>query len=492
MGSKREIDVRVLPRPCPAHPAHSLPPGVSRTPACRTVLTVILLLLSAGAVSADSVLAGYLEQGLQNNLALREKQVQLEKSDVEITGAWGRLLPTLSIQSRYTWSHGGREIDFPVGDLLNPVYEGLNLLTPGAPYPTDLENETLTLMPGREQETKITITQPLVVPRLYYNVKLGYQIKRTRELDLRAYKRLLTERIKQAYYSYLKAGSLLQVYRKMEELLQENLRVSAKLVQSGKATEDAVYRAKAEIASMSQKILAAEKGRQNAASLFNFLVRRPSTAGIELPEANAPDPGDEGALSAGLTGALDGREEIALLEQSIAIQKTSTGLALSGYIPEISASFDYGYHGEDYSFSLDRDFWTFSFVGRWNLFSGLQNANRAVLAEKESQRLQLQLEGLRERIKLEVEESYNNLAIARRAIQAAVEEQTSMQKSFEIVSKKYTQGMVPQMEFLDAQARLTNAEINRLIARYDYLLQYAHFESVTCRARQSPRVEPPR
>ena len=44
-------------------------------------------------------------------------------------------LPSLDLSARYTRANGGRTIDFPVGDLLNPVYATLNQITGSARFP---------------------------------------------------------------------------------------------------------------------------------------------------------------------------------------------------------------------------------------------------------------------------------------------------------------------------------------------------------------------
>ena len=446
----------------------------------KSVIFILVWLLFTQAVYAETTLDAYIREGLTESLTIKDHELRLEQSDVAVTEAWGRLLPVVTLHSRYTRFNEGREIEIPVSDMLNPIYEGLNLLTPGAPYPTEIEDEILTLMPETDQETKITVQLPLVMPRLYHGIGLRKEIKLTEEWELAAARRRLVGNIKTAYFSYLKAFNLVQVYEEMEGFLKENLRVSEKLVDSGRSTEDAVYRSQAELADMAQKKLAAAKAQQNAASYLNYLVRRP----LDEPVA-AVDPEDFNfqptvGLAEAVSRALASREEIRLLETGMSIEEISRKMALSGNIPELSTAFDYGFQGEDYSFSEDDRFWSISIVGSWNVFNGLQNRSRAEKAGKQVQRLALQLTELKERIRLEVKEAHNNLLVAQEVIAAAVEQETSSRKTYEIVAKKYEEGIVAQVEFLDAQTRLTNASTASLTARYDYLLQYARFEAVAC------------
>ena len=55
----------------------------------------------------------------------------------------------------------------------------------------------------------------------------------------------------------------------------------------------------------------------------------------------------------------------------------------------------------------------------------------------------------------------------------------SARASFEIVDKKYNQGMASQIEYLDARSALTSAEINETLIKYNFFIAQAEFERVT-------------
>ena len=69
----------------------------------------------------------------------------------------------------YPKPDGGRTIDFPVGDLLNPVYETLDqmLVAQGqAPQFPRVQNQSIAFLRDQEQETKLLLEQPLYEPRI--------------------------------------------------------------------------------------------------------------------------------------------------------------------------------------------------------------------------------------------------------------------------------------------------------------------------------------
>ena len=248
---------------------------------------------------------------------------------------------------------------------------------------------------------------------------------------------------------------------------------------SGKATEDVVYRAKTEIANLTQKTVEAGKNVTIAQAYFNFLINRPLDSSIEIIESETIEYEFDMSLEEAEAYALCFREEFILFGNYLEAQEYAVLLSRSNSFPEISAVFNYGFLGEDFRFNSDNDFWSASIVLRWQLFNGLSNVAQTKQATIEQEQLNLQLEELKESIKLEVKAAYDSLLVTEMSIITATEGLTAAQKYFEIISYKYEQGMSQQMEYMDAQTSLTNAELNMLIAEYDFYINFARLESVT-------------
>ena len=78
---------------------------------------------------------------------LQQQQFALEKSMYALKEAQSLFLPKVSLQADYFLAGGGRTVDFPAGDILNPVYATLNQLTEGNNFPT-VENQRILLNPN--------------------------------------------------------------------------------------------------------------------------------------------------------------------------------------------------------------------------------------------------------------------------------------------------------------------------------------------------------
>ena len=70
--------------------------------------------------------AGCVDDALAANLELRAGSASVEQRLAALDQARARYLPVLDFAARYSVADGGRTIDFPAGDLLNPVYATLD------------------------------------------------------------------------------------------------------------------------------------------------------------------------------------------------------------------------------------------------------------------------------------------------------------------------------------------------------------------------------
>ena len=96
---------------------------------------------------------------MANNLALKQKEQNYLKSQNALREARSLFYPDLSLNARYTVAEGGRIIQFPIGDMMNPVYSTLNMLLASDQFPMQ-ENQEFPFYRPTEHETKLSLVQP--------------------------------------------------------------------------------------------------------------------------------------------------------------------------------------------------------------------------------------------------------------------------------------------------------------------------------------------
>jgi outer membrane protein TolC len=439
----------------------------------KYILIWVVYFLSP-AVIAQSVLQNYISQGLENNLALKLKETSFRHSLEALKEARGMFFPALSLNARYTISEGGRVIEFPVGDLLNPVYTTLNQLTASNAFPM-LENEEIRFLRPTEHETKLRLVQPVFNTDLYFNAKIKKELTKTEEISLEQYKRELIAEIKKSYYTVGMTSGLLQMLKKTRYLLLENVRVNARLFENNKITKDNLYRSHTELSKLDQQLRAAEKNKQVASAYFNFLLNRSLSDSIIMEEPVIS------YIPAGLQEvytqqAVLKREEIKNLDQYNTISDLSIKMNRSSGLPNLFVLADYGFQGEKYRFDKDHDYIQASVILSWDLFSGFQNKARIGQALMQKEMIERRLEETKSQIELQVINSMHELTASEAAITAAEDQARSAREGFRLMSRKYEEGQASLIEFIDARNALTQAEENLIISRYTYLSNLAEFE----------------
>jgi len=441
-------------------------------------ILVLLSFILSSIIYSQTNLDNYIQQGLDNNLTLKQKEFSLKKSLAALDEARGLFLPSIGINARYTKAGGGRTIELPIGDLMNPVYSTLNQMLGQSKFP-QIENEEILFLRETEHETKLSLVQPIFQPEIYYNYKIKSDLSEVQKAERDVFARALIADIKTAYYNYLITVNMLDLVNTTEEILKENLRVSKSLVENDKATIDVVYRAEAELSQLQQQKQEAEKGNIVAKAYLNFLLNKDQEAEVLVDKVDLNPPAPAFTMEEAINYALKNREELKQIDFALNASNENISLNKSRFLPNLVLAADYGFQGEKYKFTTNDDFWNASLVMQWNLFRGFQDKAKIEQAVWDKKSLDAQQLELDNHIRLQVRETYQNLIVAQKSISAARSRVTSANKSFEIIDRKYREGMASQIEFIDARTTKTNAELNDIVTTFEYLISFAKLERVT-------------
>jgi outer membrane protein TolC len=446
---------------------------------------------AANTVPLEQGLQSLLDEALQANLELRASGASVQQRLAALDQARARYLPVIDFAARYSVADGGRTIDFPVGDLLNPVYATLDemLVAQGQPpqFPR-VRNESIELLREREQETKLVLEQPLYEPRLGPAVDARQADTARAEADLAALRAQVVRDMKQAYYRWIAAQQAVTVLDATLDATRENLRANTSLYRNGKVTRDLVYRAEADVLEIEQERLAAASRVRIAQSYVNLLRNAPLAQPLPAATLDAPTIDRFRArLLAALAGrqleaqrlqeiATDRRQELKSLDAAIAAGEAQQDLARAAFKPALAFGAEAGIQGEDYGFDEDDRYVLASLVLRFNAFRG--GADQAAL--REARALTDQLRATRElagqRVRLEVQQAVENFGVAEASLDTAAKRAEAAMGAFSITSRKRDLGQINQAEFIDARRAATDAQLNVTRVRAEYLARLAELE----------------
>lgn len=430
----------------------------------------------------DTIVSNYVAEGLRGNLALQSEHLEVEKASGALAEARARFFPQLSFEARYTRAEGGRVIDIPIGTSLNGVYSTLNdmLVAQGQParFP-QIADSNIPFLRTEEQDTRVTLRQPLYAPSIPAAVRAQRALLDASSFNRMAIARTLRRDITVAYVDWLKARSSVDIVAASEALLRENLRVNESLFGNGKITEDLVLRAKAELLDVEQQKREAENLATQTQSYFNFLLNRQLQAPIEPSSPPNSAATNEGALEQLWSTALDRRPEVSQVEQLRRASEEQVRIARKQKWPTLSFGVDAGTQGEDYRFGSGYNFGTASLIFSWRIFDGGGDTARVHQARSAEKQLVLRQEEIAQQIRLEVQLSYDRLSTARDSLATAAARADAARAAFRIASRKRDEGVISQVEFIDARSALTGAELNHNLTRFNVLARRAELEYAT-------------
>ena len=437
----------------------------------RTI--VILSALAIGFTSAQTgILENYISEGLKSNLQLQREQLAVEKSLLNLTQSRALFLPQVGLNASYTLANGGRKITIPVGDLMNPVYSTLNQLTGTNNFP-QIENSTTNFLPNNFQETKVRFIQPLFNSDIYYGYKAQKELITVQQAQKNAYENELRYSISSAYFQYLQSGEAIQILNNTRKFLQELVQLNEKLVANNKVTRDVLLASEYELNKVEQQIAEVEKNNQSAQAYFNFLLNRDWSAEI-LKDSTIIAALAANGIDTLTQQAWANRQEIRQLEGASRANSQLVNMANANMLlPKLSAVADLGYQGYYYKFNNDQRYALAQFNLTWDLFRGNERKSKLRQAQLDQQIIDNHLDQTRKQIELEVINASNDLRATERAFVASQSGVSSASRVLQIINAKYKEGQALLIELLDAQNKLTLAQLTLSINRYELLRKEA-------------------
>lgn len=483
-------------------------------PALRRLIVAGLLCAAPAPVLADAAAADApaaqtvpVEDGLRQvvddalaaNLELRAGSAGVAQRLAALDQARARYLPALDLAARYSVADGGRSIEIPVGDLLNPVYATLEQLTAATGQPAAfprVRNESIGLLRAREQETKLVLTQPIYEPRLGPALEASRRLLDRSQADLGALRARIVRDTRQAYYRWLAAQQVVLVLDATRDAARANLAANESLYRNGKITRDLVYRAEADVLEVEQQGIAARSAVRIARSYVNLLRDQPLDAPLPAADIDAQAverfrtrfvervAGRRPDVAVLQQLAAEHRQELRGLDAAIAAGKAQEDLARAAFKPVLAIGAEAGVQGEEYGFGDDERYVLASLVLRWNAFRG--GADRAALGEARA--LTEQLRATRDlaaqQVRLEVQQACESLDVADASLETAQKRTEAAEGAFRIATRKRDLGQINQAEFIDARRAYTDAQLNLTRVRTEYLGRLAELEYAIGDARR--------
>ncbi len=442
----------------------------------RNILFTIIVFILFRSQSAAQQLENYIAEGFKNNIVLREKSIALDKALIALKESKSFFLPTSYLESQYTFANGGRTINMPVGDMLNPVYKTLNQITRTNDYP-QVKNFSEQFFPDNFYDVRIKSTMPIINPELKIGNAINTQkiIIEKNEIDI--YKRELLKEIKTAYYNFLMASEAIHVYQNALIVSNQNLRATQSSFNNGKGLKAYVIRASLEVNSLESQAQIAFYEREKAKSYFNFLLNRPLTDTVVVALKDVDDKFI--SLASYKDTNIVAREELHNLDVASNINNNLLKLSRSFRTPRVNGFVDLGAQDFDLKVNNKSFFYLLGLQMQFPIFSGKRNLYKIQQNLLDIEKLSLEKEQVTNQLKIKAVMAHDDLLSAYEKYKLSVNQLNQANNYFNLINHGYKEGVNTFLEFLDASTQLTNAQLQINISKYKFLSASADYERQT-------------
>ncbi|MGB3545903.1 MAG: TolC family protein [Saprospiraceae bacterium] len=439
----------------------------------KILLVYCLFLLLPGALTAQTPALDQLIQELdRQNPDLSAARLLENERLLEVELAAANRRPQVSLLSDYLFARGGRTIDFPVGDLFNPVYGTLNQLSGAERFPTDLENVNEQLMPNNFHDTRVEARLPLIQPLIRREAAVRRAgVSRARAATAVRRNDLVLQ-VRQLYYAYRQSVAGRAVIDSSIVVLQELARVNRSRVSNDLATREVVYRTEAELAKLAGQAAELDRQHLTARAALNRLLGRELDRPLpdENPIAVADTRLDLPDLATLSGTARSRRPELDQLSAGLQQLTDLADLQRAELQPTLGLRAQAGAQGRLNGDFSGQPYVTLGLGFAWTVYDGKKTDLRTQITRLQAEQLQQRRADTERAVELQTRQAYYRIQAAQARLRAAAAGIRATEETYRLTERRYRSQQAILLEVLDARNEWTTA-------RLDYQLAYFELKS---------------
>lgn len=393
---------------------------------------------------------------LENNISVKQSELELENADVDKLEAIGNFLPTLNANASGSKSTG-LSLDPTTNQLVNTTFGSAS----GA------VNVGLTLFDGLRNIRQLQRAKLSALAAQYRLDKMKDDIALT---------------VANSYLQVLLNKANLEVAISQNDVTQKQYQRTSDLVDAGAVPRGDLLEIQATDASEKQKIAVAENNvKLSLISLAQLLlIKDYSNFDIADEEYEIVDGGIATMdVSEIIKNAKETRSEVKIAEENVNLAKKDVQISKGAYYPTVSAFFGYNTRYADND-PLERSFREQLYLNDgigygvqvnipiFNGFSVRSNVKRNKINLQNSEYL---LEQAELDLESNVYQAYVDVKGSRKAYDAAVVALESQELAYQYAEDRYDVGLTTAFDFSQSKLRYDNAKMELNRTKFEYIFK---------------------
>lgn len=418
---------------------------------------VFFLLLIGFQLSAQSkkwTLEECVDYAIQNNISVKQSELDLKSSDIDKLEAVGGFLPSLSGNANYSINTGAS---------INPVTN-------------QFQNQTFKSF-SASANSGVMLFNGLANWKTLQRAKLN-KIANSYRLD--KMKDDIALSVANSYLQILFNKEQLKVQKNQNLITKENIKRTQELIDAGLLPAGDIFELQATDATQEQQIVATENtlliakiGLCQTLLIEDFANFDISDEVIDLPMTNITNESQEAILEKAKESVNDVKIAMANLE----VAKKDVSLSRSSYLPTLSGFFGYNTRWAEstpYNFIDQLTLFDGTGVGLQlsvPILNGFATRGRVQRAKINQERSEFQLKQAELDLERNVYQAYNDVINAKKSYEAAQKTLEARKQSFNFSKERFDVGLMNSFDFSQSTLAFENAQSEVLRTKYDYLFR---------------------
>ena len=266
----------------------------------------------------------------------------------------------------------------------------------------------------------------------------------------------------EAYYQVLLADGNLEVINKSLVSARGHLERTQALFEKGLAVRSDVLRTQVQLGNYEREKMAAESAIAVNQTQLRYLLGE-DTGHYRLTDQPSDDTLPIDMLDALVSLAKQSRPDLKAAEKEVERAMETVRIAQADYYP--SLNFVTQVESNTRKFTSSAENFAVFVTARWNLFNGFATQEKVAEAQALARRSELLRDDLFHAVANEVEQSRLAITVARRQVGVARENVAQAGESLRILEDRYDAGLARNVDVLDGEAALKQAEHDLLRAQ---------------------------
>ena len=426
-----------------------------------TVIAAALLMIPfcADAQSQVITLEQALEIALSENVSVKVADLEIKRSEYAKKGAYAALYPQIDLTGSYQ-----RTIKKQV------MYMTMNGQSMGIEV-----GKSNTINAGA------SAAMPVVNAQLWGSLKLSALDVELAVEKARSSRLEMVTQVKNAYYAVLMAKEAFDVYKEVYENAVLNLEETQKKFDAQKTSEFELVRAKTSVANAVPNVYNAES------SVILALWQLKAVLGVDLDmdldvAGKLEDHSQQMFYDIHQHDSVSLDNNTTMKQLAIQMEQLAQNIKLQKFanIPSLALAFNFSYMSMADDVSFKEFPWTpYSTVGlslNIPIFAGGKRYQAIRQAKNQHQQVQLQVANTERQLKIAIRQSLNSMEMNMKSYYAAQTAAESAQKAYDIAAASYKLGRGTLLDLNDAQLALTQSQLAKSQAVYNFLSAKAQLE----------------